>query len=262
VFTTILIALLPNAVAGFFNYLYNFGIIQNLQDKVAIEAFNVVQLTLNGFYFSLGALIARLVIYPTANAVALSERPGALTAEQAVAARLRAVQFGNIAAFVGVGLWLSSGIAFPLGIHWMYPKMPNEVYYSFLGSMTICGLIAAAYPFFGFSILLTRVFYPALLRVAPGTEADEERLSRLAGYTTPYLVTAGVVPLASMLMVMLTTSQTDRNILLPLIIAGLLGLVLAYFLYQRIRDDIAALLIAVRPLDHANTDTESRSVMS
>ena len=257
---TILVVLFPNALAGFFNYTYNHSVIQNLGEQ-ADHAFKLVTLALNGFYFSLGALLARLIVYPAAHAVCLSEVPGALSPELAIAVRLRAIRFGSISAFLGVLLWLTSGITFPLSIQWMYPEMPGYVYLHFLASMTICGLIAAAYPFFGFTILMTRVFYPALLRVAPGTDADEDCLLRLASRTTPYLLTAGIVPLASMLLVVLTSGEANHQVILALIVSGLAGLVFAYMLYQKIRQDITALLIAVRPLDAANTETESRSVL-
>jgi eukaryotic-like serine/threonine-protein kinase len=290
---TLLVALLPNALAGFFNYCYNYAniidVYMPIEDRPRLEkAFDVVQKTLNSFYFSLGAIAAWYIIGAVARAVLQSRQPNGLAVESAVKLRIYALQFGSIASWLGIVLWISSGIAFPAGTQLLVPDFPKQenlqsIYLHFFASMTICGLIAAAYPFFGLTFLMTRVFYPALLSAAAGTPADEEALTKLAKRLTPFLFVAAVIPLISLLFVVVViTPQTAvveqseqqhilaqvfvimrnaRAVFASLVLAGLAGLAVTYYLYQQIRQDIVALLIAVRPVDVTQLDTESVRVL-
>jgi serine/threonine protein kinase len=256
--TLILFALLPNAVAGALNYSYNRYEVSRLHDGAYLNAFGMVSLILNLVYFSLGAAIAKWVLGPVAYAVWHAHRGEAISEGDAQRYRLRALRFGSISGMVGILLWVSSGLVFPVAIRIMQPDFPSAGFRPFFASMPICGLIAAAYPFFGVNYLVVRVLYPALLRAAPGTEADEVRLQRLSRGLAPYLLAAGIIPLLIMLLVVMM-NFTNRLTSASIILAGLAGLAISYLLYQRIRDDIAALLIAVRPFDAEQIERDSQA---
>jgi eukaryotic-like serine/threonine-protein kinase len=243
------VILVPNALAGAFNYWYNGEVVIRPQD---LNIFRGVSVLLNVVYFSVGAVLIFKIVGP--DAVKVSQKN--LSRDEILAARLRLPRIGHLSAGLGILLWLTSGIAFPLLIGLFGGEVDRDHYFHFFASMMVCGLVAAAYPFFGATYLVTHAYYPALLSRAAGSEADEARLLGLARSSAPYLLVAGGVPLLGTLL-MVVSGSDQRLFLVLLILAGILGLVGAYLIYQRIRDDIAALVIAVRPVESASTMTET-----
>src|SRR5205823_591556 len=118
-------------------------------------------------------------------------------------------------------------------------------------SLSVCGLIAAAYPFFFGAALGTGALYPALLRPGAATDADWSDLLRLERSLWPYLALAAAVPLAGVAALALAGSRS-RWALLALCGAGLVGLAVAVVLMRRIQRNIADLAPAVRPPDEAD----------
>jgi eukaryotic-like serine/threonine-protein kinase len=256
--TLIAFALLPNAIAGATNYSYNRSAVAAIHTDY-LGSFGIVSFALNVVYFSLGAIIAKWILGPVAAAVRGIQQGTKLSPELSQRLRLRTLRFGSIVGMVGILLWFSSGLVFPIAIRMLSPDFPTAGFRPFFASMPICGLIAAAYPFFGVNYLVVQVLYPALLRAAPGTDADEYQLKRLSRGLAPYLLAAGIVPLLIMLLVVMM-NFSNRIVSAAIILAGLAGLAISYILYQRIREDIAALLVAVRPFDADQLERESEAL--
>ena len=61
---------------------------------------------------------------------------------------------------IGVIEWCVSGVVFPLVLHVATGVTPP--YHQFVASLVLCGLIAAAYPFFALAVFSVRVLYPGL----------------------------------------------------------------------------------------------------
>ena len=250
----IIVGIVPNGLAGICNYVYNRGEIEKSGEKV-LFVFERVSLCLNVFYFSLAAVLAWRIVGPVTNAVRRSSRKR-LPKETISQLRLQCLRLGLVPSLVGTLLWISSGFAFPISLQWLAPEIDRTHYTHFLASMTVCGLIAAAYPFFGVTFLAVRVFYPTLLKFAPGNEKDEEQLKRLENHLSTFLFAAGAIPMASMLMVVLLQIE-NRFVSLSLVLSGLFGLAVVYILYQKIRQDIASLSLIIRPVDVIDLDSNS-----
>jgi eukaryotic-like serine/threonine-protein kinase len=188
---------------------------------------------------------------------------GKVDAESAIQHRRKLLRFGHVAAGLGAIIWASAGIAFPLAIQIFMNTTPN--YFQFLASMVICGLISAAYPFFGLTLLATKVYFPALLPFAPGTDEDDARLNVLLDQTRPYLLAAAGVPMAGVLLVVLLNKfgyESKSEQLLVLILFGLGGLGIAYYAFQLIQRALRDLIIAVHPLDITSSMTETSDALS
>jgi hypothetical protein len=71
-----------------------------------------------------------------------------------------------------------------------------------------------------------------------------------------YFALAAAVPLVGMFLLGLSRI-TDPNALALLLIVGLGGLLVAWFTYQTLRADVAALSLATRPVDAFGTSSES-----
>jgi hypothetical protein len=125
-------------------------------------------------------------------------------------------------------------------------SIPSSADVHFVASLTLCGLIAAAYPFFGVACLSVCSFYPALVRVETMTEDDREPLLRLARTSGLYLLLAATVPMLSVAILVLIGSQA-RFALGLLAAAGLAGFGLAFLGYRRLQSDLDALAAIAAP---------------
>jgi eukaryotic-like serine/threonine-protein kinase len=256
-FMSVLVVLIPNGLAGFFNYTYNRSQIV-LKGDDALNAFQQVSTVLNILYFSLGAIIANWVVGPVASSVSATTKFPSIDSQKLEAIRIQSLRLGSVSSIIGVALWVSSGVVFPLSLQWMVPHVTFD-YTHFIASMTICGLIAAAYPYFGLTFLVSRVFYPALLKDAAGTERDAGKLEELEDQLSVPLFIAAIVPMASLLVVSLLRIQS-RYVSLSLILSGVVGLVVVYLLYCKIRKDIHALLVTIRISEEVASDTRSTTL--
>ncbi len=236
------VALLPNGFAGWLNYLYNHSQVTTYA-PASLASFEWIAFVLNVFYFSLGAVLAHHYVGPVAKTIRMTHSQQ--NSSDVRQARNESLRLGSLGSYIGIGLWLSSGILFPLSLQLFAPEIQLNLYLHFLASMTVCGLIAAAYPFFCLTFLVVHVFYPRLIRYAPGNDEDELALETLESRLSWPLFVAAIVPLASLLMVAMLGIETPV-VSLTLIVSGLLGLVMAYLLYNRIRDDVAVLHMIVK----------------
>ena len=146
---------------------------------------------------------------------------------------------GDLAALVGTAEWTLAGTLYPLLLWFNVPDLPLWVFRYFLSSLLICGLIAAAYPFFVVNYITTRVFYPAVLPYGPIDEDERRTLSKLSSRSSIYLLVAAGVPLLALLVTVL--SSLGEATAIVLIFAGLIGLALAFFLYQRLQSHWSAI---------------------
>ncbi len=280
----LLVALAPNALAGWFNYAYNkSAIIEQRPD--AQRAFWNVQLAINSIAFPAGAIIACALAWPVAAAMRKQIKGTGLISggEDGVSAgsrhtdnvdsredgrkldlsplsapdhgariRRRALALGHYAALVGVALWVGAGPAYPVSLRVLEAQLQPIDYLHFCASLALCGLIAAAYPFFGVTWISVRVLYPALLRGQSAVEQDDATLSRLGRSAGLYLLVAGGVPLLGVALLVLSAQATQVQnpaALGVLSIAGLAGFSIAYLLYVVIQRDLSALRIVVAGLD-------------
>jgi hypothetical protein len=176
---------------------------------------------------------------------ALSADPRA----EARPARARALRLPIYAALIGMGMWVLASWAYPV----LLPLSGAQKFH-FMLSLVVCGLVVGVYPFFGTAYAVVRVFYPALLTASSADPREEKRLKRLVGETGVMLVMTAAVPMMGAFMLFLGLKLGLQNILVDvalflLFILGLLGIVAAFVMYQRIRNDVDALVEAARPTD-------------
>lgn len=259
--------LLPNVILAACNFLYNHRLLlaiysspPHLAQRAAFDAaFLRVSAVVNAVSFPLGMLLVWHFTHDVAGLLRRQRSAGAasLTASRARSVRLALLVLGDTAAWIGVAVWIASGVAFPLALSFLVGPLPPEVPWLFLQSPVACGLLAASYPFFLTTLLVLRVFYPSLLRSndEAGSTADEDdalrRLARRSGF---YLLIAAGVPLATLAMLIIVHGAMDRSWMTLLTLAGLLGLVFATWARQAIDVDVSALVAAGRPLETLQAD--------
>jgi len=241
-------AVLPNLLAAIFNYFYNrVEIIEHLQNSQ--KAFEQIQATINAIAFPTGIFLVFWFTRPVAAALRLSDDNSTSSSDALPRLRRKCLRLGHLAAGISLALWLVAAPAYPIALQMEVGSVPISAYVHFVASLTLCGLIAAAYPFFGVTCLSVCSFYPALVRIESTTEEDREALIRLGRSTGLYLLLAASVPMLSVVILVIIGSQA-RFALGLLAAAGLAGFGLSFLAYRMLQSDLAALAqIAASPAD-------------
>lgn len=234
-----IITVIPNLVAAIFNFIYNHGeIVARIPE--AEPVFMRIQAMINLVTFPTGIMCAGWLAGSVAHAVKIDRRV-VLTPGQLKAQRRRCLNLGNLAVAVGLTLWLIAAPAYPIALHWMLGEVPPAVYGHFVISLALCGLIAAAYPFFGVSYVALRAFYPPLVHWDSLAADDVATLNRLSRQCWLYLGLAASVPMIAVMILVLSGSNS-RFELLALAAGGILGFGIALTAFRLVQADLATLM--------------------
>lgn len=253
-------AVFPNLIAAVFNYFYNrLEIIEHLQNSQ--KAFEQIQATINAIAFPTGIFLVFWFTRPVVAALRRADDNSKSLIDALPRLRRTCLRLGHLAAGISLALWLVAAPAYPIALQMEVGSVPVSAYVHFVVSLTLCGLIAAAYPFFGVTCLSVCSFYPALVRIESMTDEDREALVRLGRSSGLYLLLAASVPMLSVVILVLIGSQA-RFALGLLAAAGLAGFGLSFLAYRMLQSDLAALtLIAASPADTIDAPSVlSRSV--
>jgi hypothetical protein len=169
VISLVLAALIPNALAGWFNYAYNEVAIILEVEKMSsgfIERFGIVQLVVNCIAFPLGIAIG---IWAARKTLRLLTRES--SKEDVAEGAKHVLMFGRFVSLYSLTLWTISGLVFPIAISWGQSFGADAAfegvaafYLHFFISLALCGFAAVAYPYFFLTTLATRFYVPALVR--------------------------------------------------------------------------------------------------
>ncbi|MGQ0635854.1 MAG: serine/threonine-protein kinase [Planctomycetaceae bacterium] len=252
----IVAAMVPNLLAAIFNYFYNrVEIVSHLHG--AQEFFWRTQMIINSIAFPLGLGAAGLLAWPVTRAVRPAGSAAELSAETLRHLRRRCLNLGHFAAGISLLLWLLAAPAYPLAIHLGLEQVPPKVYIHFIASLSLCGLIAAAYPFFGVAGLSMCSFYPALVRLESLTRDDLAGLVRLRRASWFYLLLAESVPMLAVAVLAVAGVQA-RYALGALAVGSLAGGVSAFLMFRLLQSDLGALItIATPPGETVDPGTET-----
>jgi len=248
-FFTIVTLMIPNALAGWFNYTYNFESI--ILPMGANEVFRTVQLTINGIAFPLGLLVCVFFAWRVGRIVHnRNKNPPDTSADTKT--RHRALRLGNRLALLGIIEWSIAGVAYPIALSVAGAPLDGVGAVHFFGSLLICGLIAATYPFFGITAIVLDGWYPLLLRPDGVPKVDIGPMERLEKLSWRYLIVAGTIPLLALL-VLSTWGRAENRLALIVLSAGGLALFgVIFFLARAIQNDLRLMCDLAK--QHSNRD--------
>ena len=260
----VLLNLPPFALAGWFNYWYNKNVfVLGLTDRQQ-EAFEILKFWVNGILYPLGMGLILAPVLRIKATLRRLDRGGLVTEEESRLARRKALALGHRVAPVGLTLWVVAGLAFPIGIHAMAGHLEANGYLFFLLSMTASGLISCCLPFLATTWLSVRVLFPALLANSTPHPVELRQLTALGRQAGFYLFASPVAPMGAVLLIIFSASNnqafSDSNkqaAITVLVFATIIGFAAAYYAYQGIRSDLAALSIATRPVNLFGSSTDS-----
>ncbi|MEZ6121675.1 MAG: serine/threonine-protein kinase [Planctomycetaceae bacterium] len=264
----LLASVCPHIPPSLFNFQFNDREIR-IQLADAVQTFEKIAVTVNLVAFSIGFALCIRYCQPVSQRIRQLMRPSPFVPRSGnvppldvnpagdewtatSVARLRALRLSRFVTVLGIIEWMIAGLVYPIALQRLTKDLQTWWYGHFLISLIICGLIAAAYPFFLTATLAVRAFVPVLLRGHPITGADRRQLHRLSVQSAWSLYLAGGVPAAGTLVLLLTQNTTtshSSSALLVLSVLGIFGFAFALSLSRTLQADIEALLEASRMLE-------------
>lgn len=253
-----LAVLIPNALAGLFNYEYNYQeIVRHLPDAESV--FQRVQLVINLIAFPLGIGTVVWYMLPMIRQLRFqragpqgfgggSAKDPVYSNGEGTASRLRSMRLGRFVAWVVVGLWAVAGVAYPVGLTVFNVEMGVQHYVHWFLSLVYCGVLAAVFPCLLVNLFALRSFYPALLDDFSMDEIEGGELEDLSRRSGLYLLLAGVSPAMGILAFVLTSLFRQGQSVMPQLVLGIVGVVgfaLAFLLCRTIQRDVTALKAAL-----------------
>ncbi|MFN9720181.1 MAG: serine/threonine-protein kinase, partial [Planctomycetota bacterium] len=202
----VMTTLIPNVIMAAFNFLYNQGEIRQSFPE-GESTFLRIQSYINVVAFSVGIASSFWLIRTVTRAT--GQDPDRSSRDERVQLRLRCLQLGNTASIVSTMLWLAAGPVYPVALHLLKGDVPISIYQHFVASLSLCGLIVSAYPFFGVSLIAVRGLYPSLVGTDRLSAEELPVLKRLSGWSWFHLILAALVPMAAVLI--LAVSGLNRR---------------------------------------------------
>ncbi len=233
----VLVTLVPNLITAVFNLLYNLGEVKLVMPD-AEEMFMETQTIINMVAFPTGILSSFWLVRSVTEASRFNGKT--TTPERMAELRRRCLRLGSVAAGVGLTLWIIAAPVYPISLHIQRGKVPMEIYSHFLASLTLCGLIAAAYPFFAVSLIAVRCLYPTLVQSHLLTRDDQADFRRLSQSTWFHLFFAAAVPMLAV-MILAVTGLDRRLALVVLAVSGTLGFGVLTTAFRLVQSDLSVL---------------------
>lgn len=235
----ILIVAIPNILAGMFNFFHNQKhIIEHLKNSQ--DAFWKIQFAINLIAYPTGLGLIGWLTWLLLRFAADSETRPKPDLQKSVIIQKRCLRLGHYAALICTAEWIIAGIAYPVSMHYAIGSLPVTAYIHFLGSLLLCGLIAASYPFFGVTYFSLHTIYPRLIQNSDFTQLAPDSYQQLKRLSWVYLIMAFLVPtlsIASLAMINLD----DKIAIGILTVAGTLGAVSIFRIFQTLQADLDAL---------------------
>ena len=150
---------------------------------------------------------------------------------------------GHRTAMIGGLMWAGSGIVFPLALRLADPRFSINSAVEFFLSLVICGGFAWIYPFFGISLVATKIYYPALVAPTMTDPKLPQRAVLTIRRATNYLATAAAIPLVALGLLALqgNIEASNRAFLLAIVPLTAIALPFAFLAHQRILESCKTL---------------------
>lgn len=258
----------PLAVWGAINLHYNLDELINRFhggpkiDPAANQAlnavFNATCWVVNSTFYPLGIILVLLYMAPVSSAIRrYRENKGLMNPDEVNVARRRVLWWGSCLAWVAAIEWVIAGIVFPTSIYLFLPAehgpVPTSFFLHFIFSQSLCGIMSLSLPWLATTAVALKAHYPALLGAGTPDEWEQHQLGNLRRQSARFLLTTTAVALGALLF-LLTFYKPQNDIwLVTIVAAALINILLAYFLYQQIQDDLKVLLAVIRAADPSVT---------
>ncbi|GAA4490704.1 serine/threonine-protein kinase [Rhodococcus olei] len=237
-------SLIPNMLAGAYNYHHNKTLIIDNLAPLVQRHFDQIQYVINAVAFPTGAIVLVFMCrYPLTVPRGL-RRGRRYDAQTLARARTDTLLLGDRIAAVVFALWAIAGLVYPVTLEIIAGGIPTGAYVHFLGSLIVCGAIAVTYPFFLVTFYAVRYMYPVLLPLGITSSDDDRNLRGLGRRSTRYLAVAASVPLVAVAGVTFLSPEQIPQVIgavRVLSVGAIFAFVGAYWLFRQLETDLQAL---------------------
>lgn len=236
----VLAAVTPHVPAAVFNYAYNErSIVEQLPDN-SKEVFVRAVVVINALAFGIGIGCCIWYTLPIRRFL----RNGRSSSSETQIVRQRMFGLSRFVTVVGISEWIIAGMAYPIILHFLTTDGLHVRWQAhFFVSLLICGLVAAAYPFFLTSALSVRAFLPRLLNRETLTAGDLQQLAEVSDRSGWSLYLAGGVPAIGIMILIFTQEAADSAFPLQVFsVVGAVGFAFALSLSRRLQANIEAII--------------------
>jgi serine/threonine protein kinase len=250
------IGLAPSVIFSFLNLQFNKENLAQYDKQAQLDFFWVEVLAVNGVLFPIAIALVLWFAWPVLRAIGKAGSGKPIESAIAPELRRRSLRVGDFAAWMGMVLWIVSGIAFPAGQLMKFGASAVKPidFGIFLASQVVTGWISSTLTFFLLAFIFVRAFYPVLVRPDEAHTEEVEDLSKLAhrcGWCFALTIVGTVLALG--LVALATSTSLWWRAGLP-VIGGICSLA-AYWMSQLIRADLLTLAIAIDPQREASSIT-------
>ncbi len=233
-------ALGPNLPTAYFNLRYNdASIIQNHPESGPL--FLKIQLIINLIAFPIGIALVVRYIWPVARALRRGSVADETDSDALAHLRRRSLRTGHFIARLAVVEWTVAGMAYPLAMYLGGVRLTVTENAHLFSSLLLCGLVAAAYPFFFATACSIRVTYPAFVEPFRMRTSDVADMDRLERWTWMYLALGLLVPMLAVALMVTLGGQEHRIMLAVVSGSSLAGFVLLVGLARYLQNTLAML---------------------
>jgi eukaryotic-like serine/threonine-protein kinase len=238
---------LPNVVAGVFNYYHNLSEIVAKLGQLEPQ-FQLTQAVINGIAYPVGAVLFWYLGFSVFKGLGQIQARQLLP-DRAQTLRRRCLELGRLVALISIVEWSIAACVYPISLRLIHAEMPVSAMLRFFFSLLLCGLVAAAYPFFVVTFFSLKSLYPVyFLSDIQGATGDAPLFGQVGRRNALYLAVAALAPLLAIAALM-ADSLINDNVLPPgaetsmavFSAVGLLGLPWLFWLSNSIRNDLATL---------------------
>lgn len=229
-----LLILLPNVLAGIYNFSFNQSYILSKYPEIA-PLFNWLATGVNSIAYPMGVFFLWYFTHPISTGLKRVAE-GRKAGEKAIHS---AWELGQRAAMIGGSIWAIAGVIFSTVLKVAHSEFTNEDAIHFLVSLLLCGGIAWTVPFFGGAAAGVLLYYPSLVSPTMHDAKFIERRRRLKVAGGRYLLAAAMIPLLAAALV------TDRSTLLITLTLTAIGVAVSFIAYQRFESDFEKLALAI-----------------
>jgi serine/threonine protein kinase len=236
--------LVPNALAGLYNYTHNRTLIVSKLSLGAQEHFGQIQLILTVITFPLMCvLLAYVCRRPILVSRALA-RGRVVDARTLAWARTDTLLLGDRVVVLFFAAWWGATAVNLILLHLAGGTIQLGAYLHFLASTVVCGAIAVAYPFFLVTFYVVRCLYPVLLPPGIISGIDAGLLRGLERRSTRYLAVAASIPLVGIAGATFLPADELGAVIVPirvLCLGAIVAFVGAYWMFRQLEQDLHAL---------------------
>ncbi|MBL8848370.1 MAG: serine/threonine protein kinase [Planctomycetaceae bacterium] len=236
--------LVPSGIAGAYNWIYNHAVLRNMSNYNELKPkFDILVMIINATAFPLGVAIGVWLATRVVTAVKTVQRMRGGPKDDTFALRKACLRLGEHAAILSITLWFVSGITYPIFLD-LLVGIPAGIYALFIGSLTICGLIASVYPFFLVTYSTVHGLYPVFVQCGVCDQRDAIELRRMYNKVKLFVFGAALVPLTAILgNLLLRQEQSDAQEMTMYVVClgGIAAFMATYWYWRQLETHLTAL---------------------